>query len=162
LPTTTTTPAIAGWFTDGPAPALVGARCAECGTVHFPPTATSCANPTCRSGSLDPVEMSRTGKVWSYTDAQYQPPPPYQPPSGAHEPFAIAAVELEAEQLIVLGQVASGYGVGDLWVGAPVEVVVEPLETVDGVERTVWKWRPTTARGTDMESAEVESAKVGS
>ena len=27
----------------------------------------------------DRVELSRRGRVWSYTDARYQPPPPYVP-----------------------------------------------------------------------------------
>ena len=69
--------------------------------------------------------------MWSYTDARYQPPPPYIPRVEPYEPFALAAVELEAEGLVVLGQVADGYGVDDLTVGAPVELVVEPLYTDD-------------------------------
>ncbi len=47
----------------------------------------------------------------------------------------------------MLGQVAAGYGLDDLAIGAPVEVVVEPLEERDGVPRLVWRWRPTTADG---------------
>jgi hypothetical protein len=39
----------------------------------------------------------------------------------------------------VLGQVASGYGVGDLRVGTRVELVVEPLDPSGSL---VWKWRP--------------------
>ena len=37
------------------------------------------------------------------------------------------------EQLVILGQVAKGYGVDDLAVGATVELVVEPLYELDGV-----------------------------
>ena len=55
------------------------------------------------------------------------------------EPFAIAAVELDDEKLVILGQVASGFGVADLQVGSPVEVVVEPLDPSGAL---VWKWRP--------------------
>jgi hypothetical protein len=37
-----------------------------------------------------------------------------------------------------------GYGVDDLAVGAPVELVVEPLHTdADGTVRTIWRWKPT-------------------
>jgi uncharacterized OB-fold protein len=80
--------------------------------------------------------------VWSYTDAQYQPPAPYVPASEEYVPFALAAVELP-EGLVVLGQVAEGYGVGDLRVGAEVELVVERAWTeVDGTDRLMWKWRP--------------------
>lgn len=141
-------PAIDGWFTLGAAPALIGRCCRACGTYHFPPTAWWCANPACDGDRLETVELSRRGRVWSYTDARYQPPPPYEPPGGEHHPFAIVAVELERERLVVLGQVASGYGVDDLAVGTQVELVVEPLGGSDDVERMVWKWRPLAATTT--------------
>jgi uncharacterized OB-fold protein len=142
----TTRPAI-GWFTDGDAPALIGRRCTACGNHHFPPTVDWCANPACRSEDLEDVELSRRGTVWSYTDARYPPPLPYHPPDGEHRPFAIAAVQLEAERLVVLGQVASGWSVGDLRVGAPVEVTTEVLERSGGNATTVWKWRPVEEGG---------------
>jgi len=138
-----TAPAIQGWFTTGDEPALLGTRCRACGTVFFPREEAFCRNPGCAGEAFDEVSLSRRGRVWSYTDARYQPPPPYVPRTGAYEPFALAAVELEAEGLVVLGQVADGYGVEDLAVGAEVELVVEPLYTDDdGVERTTWRWRP--------------------
>ena len=56
--------------------------------------------------------------------------------------FAIAAVELEVEQMVVLGQVASGYRVEDLAVGQPVELVIETLFSDDAHDYLVWKWRP--------------------
>ena len=47
----------------------------------------------------------------------------------------------------MLGQVAAGYGVDDLTVGAPVELVVETLYTDDdGVDRTIWRWKPSPPR----------------
>jgi uncharacterized OB-fold protein len=85
--------------------------------------------------------------VWSYTDAHYQPPAPYVTTTTPFEPFAIAAVELEKEKLVVLGQVASGYGPDDLTVGQSVELVLEPLEIRDDVEYLVWKWRPYAEAG---------------
>lgn len=143
MATATTSPAIEGWFTTGERPALVGTRCAACRTVFFPREAAFCRNPGCTGETFDEVELSRQGRVWSYTDARYQPPPPYIPRDEPYEPFALAAVELEAEGLVVLGQVADGYGVDDLTVGAQVELVVEPLYTDDeGVSRTIWRWRP--------------------
>ena len=134
-------PVIDGWFTTGASPALIGRRCTACGTYQFPPTGEWCPNPACDSDSMETVELSRRGKVWSYTDAQYQPPAPFVPRQEPFEPFAIAAVELEHEKLIVLGQVADGYGVGDLHVGTEVETVVEPLDPAGGL---VWKWRPVS------------------
>lgn len=143
---TTTVPAIEGWFTVEP-PALLGRRCAGCGTFAFPPTIEWCPNPRCESDQLETVPLSRTGTVWSYTDAQYQPPPPYVAPTEPYEPFAIAAVELDAERLIVLGQVADGFGVGDLSVGTRVELVVEPLETLEDKTTLIWRWRPIPEEG---------------
>lgn len=134
-------PAIEGWFTTGEQPTLLGRRCASCGTIVFPPTAHACPNPTCQQSEFETIPLSRIGKVWSYTDARYAPPPPYLV-SEVYEPFAIAAVELDAERLVVLGQVADGYGVGDLRIGEKVELVVEPLGAEDGTERLVWRWRP--------------------
>jgi uncharacterized OB-fold protein len=144
---TTAVPAVDGWFTTDAEPRLLGTRCTSCGTVFFPRASGFCRNPECRGREFDEVELSRTGKVWSYTDAQYQPPPPYIPAAETHEPFALAAVELAAEQLVILGQVATGYGVDDLRVGADVELVVETLYELDGVEHLIYRWKPVTSGG---------------
>jgi len=140
----TVVPAVEGWFTTDDEPALLGTRCRACATVFFPRESELCGNPRCDGTELDEVRLSRRGRVWSYTDARYQPPPPYIPRTDPYEPFAIAAVELEAEGIVVLGQVADGYGVDDLRVGAPVELVIEPLYAEDGVERVTWRWKPVT------------------
>jgi uncharacterized OB-fold protein len=138
-------PAIDGWFTSGPEPALLGTRCTDCGTVFFPANNTFCRNPRCNGEAFEQVELSRRGRVWSYTDAQYQPPAPYIPRTDPYVPFALAAVELEAEGIIVLGQVADGYGVKDLRVGAEVELVVEPLYDDESGTRTIWRWKPVAS-----------------
>jgi uncharacterized OB-fold protein len=135
-------PAIEGWFTIDDEPALLGQKCAACGTIAFPPVAGSCPNPACLSDDLAKVPLSRSGTVWSYTDAHYQPPSPYVPTTDPYEPFAIAAVELEVEQIIVLGQVAAGFGIRDLEVGSAVDLVLEPLETKEGIDHLIWRWRP--------------------
>ena len=146
----TTTPAIDGWFTSGTEPALLGSRCTRCATVFFPRLGGFCRNPSCSGEELETLELSRRGTVWSYTDAQYQPPPPYIPRSESYEPFAITAVELP-EGLVVLGQVADGYGVADLRVGAEVELVVEPLYSDESGERTIWRWKPVTELGSEAD-----------
>ena len=138
---TETSPAIEGWFTTGPEPALVGSRCTTCASTFFPRTRGFCRNPACDGEEFADTPLSRRGRVWSYTDAQYQPPPPYVAVTDPYEPFALAAVELP-EGLVILGQVASGYGVADLEVGAEVELVVEPLYSDETGVRTIWKWRP--------------------
>jgi uncharacterized OB-fold protein len=135
-------PAVEGWFTIDDNPALIGNRCTSCGTVFFPKASNFCRNPDCSGAEFEDTELSRSGSIWSYTDAQYQPPPPYIPRAEPYEPFALAAVELEAEQMVVLGQIADGFGVADLSVGAKVELVVEPLYADDDKEYMVYRWRP--------------------
>jgi hypothetical protein len=62
-------------------------------------------------------------------------------------PFALAAVELEAEQMVILGQIADGFGVADLAVGQQVELVVEPLYSDDDHDYLVYRWKPLTGAG---------------
>ena len=135
-------PAIDGWFTIDDSPALLGNRCTACGTVFFPKASFFCRNPACSGEEFDEVRLSQRGRIWSFTDAQYQPPPPYIPRSDPHQPFAIAAVELAEEQMVVLGQIADGFGVNDLTVGQQVELVIEPLYADDDTEYVVYKWKP--------------------
>jgi len=145
-----TVPVIEGWFTTGDSPALVGSGCTMCGTVFFPKIAGFCRNPACSSTEFEDLALSRHGTVWSYTDARYQPPPPYIPVSDPYEPFALCAVELP-EGLVVLGQVADGYGVADLHVGTQVELVVETLYTDESGDRTIWRWRPVAELGEEAD-----------
>ncbi len=141
---TTTTPAVEGWFTTGEEPGLLGSRCTTCTTVYFPPVAAEsyCRNPRCEGESFETSELSRRGRIWSYTDAQYQPPAPYLASTDPYEPFALVAVELP-EGLVVLGQAAAGVGTDDLRVGDEVHLVVETLYTDETGERLIWRWRPT-------------------
>lgn len=134
--------ALEGWYTleHGQA-ALLGTRCVDCGTYYFPKMSTFCRNPDCDSEEFEEVELSREGTIWSYTDANYQPPEPYVSPK-PFEPFAIIAAFLEREQMVVLGQAANGVTVADLQVGRPVELVLETLYTDDEGEKIVWRWRP--------------------
>lgn len=140
-------PAVEGWFDpSGEAPALLGSRCLRCGTVAFPRETLSCRNPCCPAGPEDQEEtrLSRRGRIWSYTDARYQPPPPYVP-ADPYVPFALAAVELAEERLVVLGQMVPGVTVDDLAVGDEVELVVDTLYDHDEREHLIWKWRPVAA-----------------
>lgn len=151
MTTTSVSPVIDGWFTSGAEPRLLASRCTRCTNVVFPPVSSDagaaafyCRNPACDGEQYDAVELSRRGTVWSYTDAQYQPPAPYVPATDPYEPFALAAVELP-EGLVILGQVAAGYGVADLAVGAEVELVVETLHSDETGERTIYRWKPVAA-----------------
>ncbi len=128
---------------DEHAPALIGSRCTACGTYTFPPAPGQrrCPNPACQGAEQEPVLLSRRGTVWSYTDARYQPPPPYVA-AEPYEPFTLAAVELAEERMVVLGQVVPGVTVDDLAVGDQVELVLGTLYRDDDHEYLVWQWRP--------------------
>lgn len=132
------TPVLEGWFTLGDQPQLLGSRCSACGTYYFPKLAGYCRNPDCSSESFDEVPLSRTGKLWSYTSASYQPPEPYIA-SQPFQPFGIAAVELLQEKMTVLGQLATGTDLATLKAGLDMELVLEPLD--DG--KLTWKWKTT-------------------
>ncbi|HEY2809069.1 MAG TPA: OB-fold domain-containing protein [Steroidobacteraceae bacterium] len=136
-----TAAAIQGWYTLDDRPQLIGSRCLTCGTYFFPRQGFFCRNPECPGETFAEVKLSRTGKVWSYTNACYQPPPPYVA-AVPFVPFAIAAVELAAERMIVLGQVSEGVDVADLHVGMDMELVLEPLYRDGGQEKLIWKWKP--------------------
>lgn len=131
---------VGGWFGhDDDGAYLVGRRCRRCGSWFFPPTFAFCRNPVCAADDLEDLPMSRRGSLWSFTVNHYPPPPPYVVPEGAtFEPYGVAAVELPAERMVVLGQLAWSVETAALRVGMEMEVVVEPLP--DGLP--VWKWRP--------------------
>lgn len=138
-----TAPAIDGWWdTDDAGTAhLIGAQCARCGTYVFPPRANNCPNPACDGDELEQVALSRRGTLWSYTENRYPPPAPYPAPD-PFEPFAIAAVQLPDEGLIVLGKVVEGTLAADLRVGLEMELTTMPLFVDDGgVQRVVYAWR---------------------
>jgi len=136
-----TTPAVEGWFEmDSDGPRLIGTRCGACGTYYFPKETVFCRNPACVSTELDEVRLSQRGRLWSFTNNCYAPPAPYVAPD-PFVPYAIAAVELEEEKLVVLGQV-EGAGVEDLEAGMEMELTLAPLFEEDGREVIVWKWRP--------------------
>ena len=134
-------PAIEGWHTMDAKPHLVGTRCKSCGTYFFPKQHDFCKNPHCESTDFEEVELSRTGKVWSYTNACYKPPAPFVA-AEPFEPYCIAGVQLEEEQMVVLGQVVEGLNVDDLKVGMSMELVLEALHETDEDIKVTWKWQP--------------------
>jgi uncharacterized OB-fold protein len=140
-------PAVDGWFAAATTaegvgvPHLIGAKCPQCATYVFPPRANNCPNPGCDADQLEQVPLSRRGTLWSYTENRYAPPPPYPAPE-PFEPFAVAAVQLADEGLIVLGKVVEGTLAADLKVGMEMELTTMPLFVDDdGVERIVYAWR---------------------
>lgn len=131
-------PVLEGWFTlDEQRPHLLGSRCTACGTYYFPKLKGYCRNPDCNGETFEEVQLSRTGKLWSFTNAAYQPPAPYVA-SEPFQPFGIGAVELGKERMVVLGQLATGTDLKTLKAGIEMELILEPLD--DG--KLTWKWKP--------------------
>ena len=131
-----------GWFAqDAEGAHLIGSRCADCGTFYFPRQSRFCRNPACEGERFEDTPLSRRGRLWSYTDACYQPPEPFLA-SDPYEAFAIAAVELEREKMVVLGPVVQGVGVDALRIGMTMELVIEPLSETATERHLTWKWTP--------------------
>ena len=135
-------PAVDGWFTTEAEPALIGVRCPACGTHAFPPEVFGCPNPRCGSTELERVPLSRRGRVWSFSVNHYAAPPPALSPE-PFEPYAVAAVELSEERIVVLGRLADGAALDGLRVGQEMEITVEPI--IRGADELVWKWKPVGA-----------------
>ena len=136
----TPAPAVEGWFRmdDG---CLVGSRCTACGTYFFPKETFACRNPACTGREFEEVPLSRRGRLWSWTTNHYPPPAPYVAPE-PFEPYTIAAVALEAEHMVVLGQVVPGVDPASLRVGDEVELTVGTLWSDDDHDYMVWRWAP--------------------
>ena len=138
----TRVPAVEGWFTtDEAAPALLGARGAQSGSYYWPTALAVSGNPRTPGEERQPLELSRTGRLWSWTTNHYPPPEPYVAPD-PFVPYTVCAVELEQEQMVVLGPLATGADPAVLEVGMTMELVLGTLFEDDEHEYTVWQWAP--------------------
>jgi uncharacterized OB-fold protein len=136
--------AVEGWFTgvdDGREPALLGARGTTSGSYFFPTTVAVSGNPHAPGEEREEVPLSRRGRVWSWTTNHYAPPEPYVAPD-PFVPYTVVAVELEREQMVVLGALADGVDPATLEIGCEVELELGTLYEDDEHEYAVWKWRP--------------------
>ena len=143
MATKTTVPAVEGLFTvvDGHAH-LIGGKIPGRESYFFPKHLAG-ADPAVGPTELEEVRLSRRGTIWSFSNSEYPPPPPFVPRTDPYEPITIAAVELATEKMVILGQVADGWTVHDLEVGMEVELIVDTLYEDDEHVYIVWKWRPT-------------------
>jgi uncharacterized OB-fold protein len=70
---------------------LRGSRCAGCAVAVYPadPACPRCGRPA------EPVLLSATGTLWTWTVQRYAPKsPPYVAPAAGFTPFAVGYVEL--------------------------------------------------------------------
>jgi len=135
-------PVVEGMHTTEGEPHLIGAKLAGRETYFFPKHLAGGDPAVSGPQDLEEVLLSRRGKVWSYTTSNYQPPSPFVAATDPYEPITIAAVELEKEQMVILGQCVAGVTPDDLSVGTEVELVIDTLYEDDENEYMVWKWRP--------------------
>ena len=133
-------PAVEGVFTwPSEEPRFIASRCKTCGTVSFPKFAF-CRNPKCKNKrDVEEILLSRRGKLMTFTQVHYIPPPPYVPPQN-FTPFAIGEVSFP-EGIAIVGQM-TGCKYEDLREGMEVEMVVQKLYEDDGKEIMGWRFRP--------------------
>lgn len=134
-------PAVEGWLVADGEAALLGSQCNDCKSYFFPKETFFCRNPSCKGSSFNEVALSQRGKLWSYTDNRYPPPKPYVAPD-PFVPYIVAAVELEKEKMVVLGQIVTGVKIEDLKVGMEMALVLDQLYEDDDNEYIIWKWKP--------------------
>ncbi len=149
--------AVEGWFSvdEERGASLVGTQCESCKSYFFPKETFFCRNPGCTGKAFSEVSLSRSGRLWSYTNNCYKPPAPYVSPE-PFVPYIVAAVELEKEKMVVLGQVASGVAIADLRVGMPMTLVVDTLYEDEENTYLVWKWRPALVTAARAEVARAD------
>jgi uncharacterized OB-fold protein len=115
---------------------LLGARCADCGTISTPPS----IHPTCVScggTKLEPVALARRGTVHTFVVNQTMPAP-------FVAPLPIAVVDLDDGARVMLQVVGDGSG---LEIGAPVELVLRRYAYERGVPVYGFKARPVVSDG---------------
>ncbi|HEX2795228.1 MAG TPA: OB-fold domain-containing protein [Croceicoccus sp.] len=106
-----------GLFTNEASPRLIGGRNRETGRIVFPCPAND---------RFEPVPLSRTGTLWSYTIQRFRPKsPPYKGPE-AFTPFPVAYVELPGETIVEARLV--DVDSDDIEIGMPLEFTPTPLD----------------------------------
>lgn len=131
-------PVVEGLFdTTGGAPALVGAKCAGCGTHYFPRRAR-CTNPECEGREVELVRLGTRGTLYSYSVQAYKPPPLFGMEPWA--PYAIGLVDLP-EGVRVMSMLSGAPG--DFRIGSEMELLLEPLRhDAEGRAVLTYKFAP--------------------
>ncbi|OYZ97561.1 MAG: DNA-binding protein [Novosphingobium sp. 17-62-8] len=106
-----------GLVTEDSPPRLIGGRERTSGRVVFP----------CPSGALyEPVALSRSGTLWSYTIQRYRPKsPPYAGPE-AFRPWPVGYIELPGE--VIVEARLTDVAFEDIHIGMPLELTLIPLD----------------------------------
>jgi len=113
-----TRPVREGLFTDTEPPRLLASRCDACGRHQFPRSDTC---PYCAADGARPVELSGTGRLWTWT-AVTTAPPGYR----GEVPYGFGVVELP-EGLRVVSRLTEP-DPARLSAGQPMRLVVVPVQ----------------------------------
>lgn len=125
------TPVAEGLWTDEAQPRLIGGRHRTSGEIVFPMPDGDAAD------RYEPVPLSRTGTLWSWTRQDFRPKsPPYAGPE-AFTPYLVGYVELPG-QVIVETRI-EGATLAELSLGMTMELVI--AEFAPG--RTTFAFRPS-------------------
>ena len=112
-----------------------------------PPTSGFCRNPACDGEEFETAELTRRGTVWSYTDAQYQPPAPYV---AAHRPLPAVRA----------GRGRAGGGASPCSARSPTATASRTSRSAPRSsswssrwtdELLVWRWKPVTELGEEAD-----------
>ncbi|MCS7366083.1 MAG: Zn-ribbon domain-containing OB-fold protein [archaeon GB-1867-035] len=105
---------------------LMGAKCLKCGKIHAPPR-PSCIN--CGSNKFEWIELSKTGKIISFTIIHVAPPR-----FADKTPYAVGIIELDDG--VRLPGMIKNVEFNELKIGIKVKVEFE-----EAVEKEEWpKW----------------------
>jgi uncharacterized protein len=122
---------------DGKDYCLVGSKCLNCEELYFPKREKNiCLN--CFSTELEEVQLSKSGKISSFTVV-------YQAPAGGYYkgpvPYAYGFVVLPEQVKIMT--LFTGCDLETLQVGTEAELVIEKLfDEDDGIEINTYKFKP--------------------
>lgn len=132
---------IAGGLFTWPAddPRLIASRCTACGEVAFP-RQESC--PSCTGDRTETIQVSRRGKLWTWTIQRFPPPtPPFAGDAERFVAFGVGYVELP-EGLRIEARLTEN-DPAKLEIGMDMELVIEPFDQdADGNERMIFAFRP--------------------
>ncbi len=124
-------------------PRLLGSRCIECSTVVFP-SARSC--PRCGSTEVEPHELGRRGRLFTFTTQGFLPKDPYTGPEteDTFEGFALGYVELGGEVMVEARLTEPDPE--RLEIGMEMELVVVPFRRdPDGTDVMTFAFAPVTS-----------------
>ena len=101
---------------DEAAPALLGTRCGDCGSLYYP-RVVSCRNPECDDKHVLLARITGRGTLYSFTIQRYRPPALFA--LEPWQPYALGLVDVE-DGLRIMGIVDAP--TGDIRIGMPLRL----------------------------------------